>query len=273
MGEDNYDSLNSFFDDVKAGGTPIANIFSRFPLINSNAKDVNSNITSYRGDGVNPTEILNYMFKKQFGIPNSSPYSTYATEPAYQSSFQNSTKDRQFSQEIPFDAPTDIYEDSNFRTNIATNPNININIVDNNQARYISSERPYLAFYSNIIMAPVTTGSKLSFWAVDPDFNILTQNAINLTYSAKNTNIFNSVTTPYSSKLELFTITGSNISYTSSGNGNWLLDCDSGILTLYDDVDSNAFGVVDANSNLPRISFWRYEGLIGNNTVMNVREF
>ena len=123
-------------------------------------------------------------------------------------------------------------------------------------------------------MGPVTSGSKLSFWAVDPYYNILTQNAINLTYSSKNTNIFNSVITPYSSKLEIFDITGAiKIPYTSSGNGNWLLDCDSGILTFYDNVDSNAYTVVDEDQNPPRISFWRYEGLIGNNTVMSVQDF
>lgn len=290
-----YNSLETFFENDAGGGTAITNIFSQYPLINSNAINDNGDTVSYRGDGIDPTEILNYMFKKQFGIPNARPYSTYNTE-ATQSSLPNSTKDRQFSQEIPYECPIDIYEDINFRSNIANNQNINIicgaNLTDYtnadyNQARYISSNRPYLVFYSNIIMKPVNTNSKLSFYAVDytNPFNVLTQNAISYYYSLKNNNIYNNISDQarlYNSQLKLYDITGTTeLSFGSRIFGSWLIDTDSGIVTFYDDVnisitDDEGLTItirVDGINNLPRISFWRYEGLIGNNTLMNVREF
>jgi hypothetical protein len=290
-----YNSEETFFENDTGGGSAIANIFSQFPLINSNAIDNNGNSVSYRGDGVDPTEILNFIFKKQFGIPNARPYSTYNTE-ATQSSLANSTKDRQFSQEIPYECPIDIYEDIDFRSNIANNPNINIiaginstdyTNADFNQAKYISSSHPYLVFYSNIIMKPVNTNSKLSFYAVDyvNPFNVLTQNAISYYYSLKNNNIYNNIsdsTRLYNSQLKLYDITGTTeLSFGNRLFGSWLIDTDSGIVTFYDNVNisiTDDDGVtttipVDGINNPPRISFWRYEGLIGNNTVMSVQDF
>lgn len=274
-----YDNLNTFFDPNSFGNTAITNIFSQYPLINSNASNAEGIIVSYRGDGVDPTEILNYMFKKQFGIPNASPYSTYSTESVAQSSFQNSTTDRQFSQYIPFQCPTDIYEDTDFRNNIVFNGILVDDSPDYNQARYISSNYPYLAFYSNVIMLSIVSGSQLAFYVQDENYNILTQNAISLFYSQKNTKIYGELNVDangnilsYQNQIKLTDITGNNnLQFGYKLAGSWLFDTDSGIVTFYDDVDQSV-ATVNAD-NPPRISFWRYEGLIGNNTIMNVADF
>ena len=274
-----YDNLNSFFDPNAYGNAAIANIFSQYPLINSNATNSFETNVSYRGDGVDPTEILNYMFKKQFGIPNASPYSIYSSESIAQSSFQNSTKDRQFSQYIPFEYPTDIYEDTNFRNNIVNNGILVNNSPDFNQARYISSKYPYLTFYSNVIMKNIVTDSQLAFFVKDEKNNILTQNAISLFYSKKNVKVYEGLNLDanfnplsYENTIKLTNITGnSNLQFGDKLAGSWLFDTDSGIVTFYDDVDRSV-ATVNA-SNPPRISFWRYEGLIGNNTIMEVADF
>ena len=94
--------------------------FFAYPLINT--------ALGCNADGVDPTEILNYLIKKQFSIPNTRPYSSYATEqnlPNIRVSF----KDYNYSQFIPPLAPTDIFLVTTF-SNYNSGPN---------QAKYISS--------------------------------------------------------------------------------------------------------------------------------------
>jgi len=256
-----YDNANDFFNPNTVSGSGLQNIFSQYPLINTNASN------SYRGDGVNITEIVNFIFKKQFGIANTSPYATYNNEYSL-TSFTNSTKDRQFSQTIPFEYPIDIYEDYTFRNNMLNYNN------DNNQGRYISSNYPYLVFYSNIIMSAIDEGLNVSFIAKNYNStnNIISQNAVSYYYSRKTPSISEYSTNLYDNAFKIFDFTSlTELPFGNPSYGSWLFDSDSGVLTFYDDVDQT-LATVNAQ-NPPRISFWRYEGLIGNNTIMNVVEF
>jgi hypothetical protein len=237
-------------------GGNLSQIFSEYPLINSNVTN------SFRGDGINVTEIVNFIFKKQFGIPNTNPYIDYSGE-SYIDSLLNASKDRQYSQIIPYDYPIDIYIDLNFPNTM--NDNLNVN----NQYRYISSNYPYLSYYSNIIMSPSSVadnGEVLSFYVLTPNSNILTKNAVSYSYGLKSVN---APARAYYNTIRLKASDGTNLNFGASPAGNWIFDTDSGIVTFYDNPT-----VAQVNGdNPPRISFWRYEGLIGNNTVMNVGDF
>jgi len=113
-----------------------------------------------------------------------------------------------------------------------------------------------------------TNNEPISFFVTRPDNIILTRNAINYYYGAKGQGQTNTYA------IGLTDINGVSLQFGTVDAGSWLLDCDSGILTFYDDINStNTGATVDADLNPPRISFWRYEGLIGNNTVMNVQDF
>jgi len=249
----NYDNLNTFFSGYNGN---LRNIFGKYPLINTNASN------SFRGDGINTTEITNFIFKKQFGIPNTNPYSVYSTESA-NDSFLNASKDRQYSQEIPFNSPNDLYNDINF-SNIFETPD---EIYD--QYKFISFNKPYIVYYSNIIMESSASGQNneaISF-IVKLNNSILTRNAISQYYGNEGTG----QSRGYNIKLTDYN--GNILTFGSIDAGSWLLDCDSGVLTFYDDINTENTGASVDGDNPPRISFWRYEGLIGNNTIMNVVEF
>ena len=52
-------------------GTRLPSNFFQYPLVNT---------TGCNNDGVDPTEILNFLFKKSLGIPNTRPHGDFTSE-------------------------------------------------------------------------------------------------------------------------------------------------------------------------------------------------
>jgi len=229
--------------------------FNQYPLIGSNDTIIGDYIVQRRYDGINATEMLNYIFKKQFGIPNAYPYNTYDDDTLQRvSAINNSTLDKQYSQYIPYQPPTDKIQDTTFDNSK----------YGNTGERYISSNYPYMAYYTNMQMSYISDYSFFVGYNNDDGTTFyLTQNAISPFYGRDPT--FDPQT--YFKELLVYDSAGNPLEFGIPSAGNWILDCDSGILTFYDDTPN-----VTA-TNPPIISFWRYEGLIGNNTIMNVKDF
>lgn len=203
---------------------------------------------SYRADGVDPTEILNYLFKKSFGIPNTQVYNAYyGDNPATFNSIPSVKTEKIYSQKIPFTAPTDMVEDTNWNT------------LGFGGTKLISSSIPYLANYQNVNMTYIT-GTYFPSFSVGQ-----------VTYPVA---IYSTNTIPFyygDGASYNITITASNetpLDWGSKNAGSWIMDTDSGVLTFYDDVTITDVTVSAANP--PKISFWRYEGLTGNANIVEV---
>jgi len=230
-----------------------SNYFS-YPLIGPT-----SNYQDYLADGVDPTEILNYLFKKSFGFPNTSPYLDYAND---KNSFYNSEKNLPnnniYGQFIPLstDFLYPLIQDISWR-----NPGYPGN--NTTGVKYISSNYPYIAYYSNIKMTFASTN--------DNSNSFFCGNIIN----AKTTN-FSKNSIPYTFGDLTFAPVikdenGTTFDFGDSNYGSWLLDADSGVLTFYDRINLAQYAVSALNP--PRITFWRYEGLTGNSGIVNVGSY
>jgi len=233
--------------------TSLSSNYYAFPLMGTNCN----------ADGVNPTEIINYLFKKQLGLANTSKLHTYNSETFKYNSYHPITTELQFSQYIPPNPPNDLIQ-VHF---------CNINSYSNipGQAKYISSNYPYLAFFSNVFMNPTTGAPNLSnsFTISDTNYStFLTTNSIPYAYGLNNINGGSS----YRDAIEIHTSNlAIKLSFTGVADGSWIFDTDSGILNFYDTPTRS--GLTLNRTTPPRISFWRYEGLIGNNTFMNIGDF
>jgi hypothetical protein len=243
-------------DEEDIDNPQLNDIFFQYPLIGSNTNIPGDYTVQRRKDGINATEMLNYMFKKQFGIANAYPYLKYNYDVRQRTTaINNSTLDKQYSQKIPLEPPNDNILDNNFDSSIYG---------DNNGARYISSKYPYMVFYANMPMTYLDANSFFVGYVNDDlaETFYLTQNAVSPFYG-NDPNFDNT----YLKALIVRDSLNNKLPFGIPGSGDWLLDCDSGILTFYD----NASNVTTTTP--PRISFWRYEGLIGNNTIMEVKDF
>jgi hypothetical protein len=228
----------------------LQNIFFNNPLI-----DI---VQGYSNDGIDPTEMLNFFFKKTLGIANAKPYTQYyddlITTPSYINTFQT----QQYSQFVPSAPPTDIINDNTFVPFYS----------GGFQYRYYSQKYPYLAYYETIVMANATKPGDYNYsFYIESNDTILTKNAIPLFYGLNKSNF--SSGTNYFNSTHLSDINDEyRIFYGDPNYGSWLFDTDSGILTFY---DTPPFDI--GRDSPPRISFWRYEGLIGNSSIVNVGEY
>lgn len=240
--------------------TELDSSFFTYPL-SGVADSTEDNVVQRRKDGVSAMEMLNYIFKKQFGIPNSKPYIKYNVDiPLKKSSINNSTKDKQYSQEIPYRPPNDLIQDLNFSKY--------------GGERYISPSYPYIVYYKDLIMVSTDTINP-SYYILD-NGTILTEKAIpifygndkdfNITYGRNTDDEENGV------QLRIKDPSGNTLRFGDPNAGSWLFDVDTGIVTFYDDINEEEYTAI-SSANPPRISFWRYEGLIGNNSIMNVADF
>jgi hypothetical protein len=219
--------------------------------------------TGIRNDGVDPTEILNYLFKKSFGIPNAQVYKDYANDFSGSYNSTQSIKNNYiFSQQIP---NTKDLSDLILINNWLNLGHQTSGEVPNNTYgyKYISSNYPYLAYYSNVLMKTTNAPSpSLSFIVGDPPNNVTSKNMIPYFYGDG-----------ISYNIQLYNYSGTNtIIFGDQPSGSWIMDTDSGILTFYDDVQSSTGFIVNAD-NPPRITFWRYEGLTGNSGIVNVGSY
>lgn len=200
--------------------------FSIYPLVGDSGQ---------RADGVDPQEILNYLFKKSFGIPNTRQYITYANELYSYNSTQNLLNTNIYSQFIPYNAPSDLNQDSILNY------------------KYTSQSFPYIAYYSNVIMNSINNTS----------FNVI-HNSILISNKCIPYFFGDPETTSY--KIIVTTNTNTELFFGSIPHGSWIMDTDSGVLTFYDDV---SIDIVNS-AYPPRISYWRYEGLTGNANIVEV---
>ena len=225
--------------------------FFTFPLIGPT-----SNYQDYLADGVDPTEILNFLFKKSFGFPNAKPYNAYYADlPALFNSDKNVVNSKLYSQTVPDSSDTL----SPYILDVSwTNPAY---LGDNTAGRrYISSNYPYVAYYSNIKMAnasPATADSN-TFYCGTSLINF-SKNMIPFTFGA------------YNYQQKLYDSLGNELYFGDSNYGSWIVDADSGVLTFYDRI--NQPGYIVNRTNPPRITFWRYEGLTGNSGIVNVGSY
>jgi len=229
--------------------TTLASNFFAYPLMSINCN----------ADGINPTEVINYLFKKQLGFANTSKIAPYNNESLFYNSYNPTTTNLLFSQFIPPIPPKDLI--------VVPFCNVNTYARISGQVKYISSNYPYLAYYSNVFMNRATSTSPNSYTICcnNPNgnySNFLIKNAIPYSYGIRNS---------YKNEIIISTSNLLNIAFTGSNDGSWIFDTDSGVLTFYDTPSRP--GILVNPITPPRISFWHYEGLIGNNTIMNIADF
>jgi len=227
---------------------------TNYLTIQSSNYNYNNSIFS---DGVNPTEKLNYLFKKSFGIANTKSYYDYSLDSTNFKSSIFLTINSTYSQYIP---TTQQELEPLIVVDGWTNPSWPGTL--NSGIKKISSNYPYIAKYENVLLTD-SVGYSNSFSGdkglAEQGHPVFTNQAIPYYYgdgSTFNHIVFNSNT-------------NTQLSFGSVVDGSWLLDTDSGVLTFYDAVQT---AVVNVN-NPPRLTFWRYEGLIGNSGIVNVGSY
>ena len=205
---------------------------------------------NYRYDAISAQEGINYLLKKSIGLPNTTPQGPLLTESAVNSlPFLYNTK--LYAQTIPIPNPNDFTirdtKFSNFGYRFLSRPCIN----DTLSARYISSNYPYIGFYSNLL---------LSYGGFDQTNN----NYSNIDISFGHPLLINSISKYFDSTYSYsWNMSTSNmLSNILNDDGWWLCDTDSGVITFY---DSNTTVSQLSRTNPPRFTFYRYEGLIGAN--------
>jgi len=220
-------------------------------------------------DALNIPEMFYFFQKKFFGFPNTVPDILYSSElvPSFATNIPNSfpyiQQNKIYGQPIPL---SNSMIDSLFNfvpTAASIDPTfINSNYIffgcnmtaDLNSSRWLSRDLPYICYYSNLLLSPLTNNK-----------------------NRYNTTLYSNFTTTYRHPLLINSISGNHdVSYfphlyTNNGgseiygtDGYWLLDNDTGVVMFY---DSNAYVQQVNASNPPRISFFRYEGLLGEASV------
>jgi hypothetical protein len=149
--------------------------------------------------------------------------------------------------------------------------------------RYYSSNYPYIAYYSNLLLSK--TGDDSGINPIYTTYNTVSYGHPLLVNAIPITLVPYANGSPGSYSTTLLT---SNIGaqiVIEPTNGYWLVDTDSGLLTVYDAFRSSELGGIQlgpilesdgtltGNYRLPRISFYRYEGLIGSTNVANTQDF
>jgi len=244
----------------------------------------------YRYDAISVNEAMNYLFKKSIGYPNTTPQGDLYNEMTdNNNSFPFITINKLYNQPIPeSNLPFDNYIFDPSFSNITFNFKSSLYPgripPDTNGKRYYSSNYPYIAYYSNILLGrlaiengTINNGTddvvKYTRSQVVSYGHPLLVNAIPGTYAPYN--IFKAGS--YSTILLTSNI--ENQVRILPRDGYWLIDTDSGIVTLYDSNTNVQLGAIrnEAGSiigyNLPRISFYRYEGLMGSTNVANTQDF
>ena len=225
-------------------------------IVSDNYVTVQSNTPDNKifSDGVNPTEKLNYLFKKSFGIANTKSYFNYDLDsPDFKSSIFltiNST----YSQYIP---TTGEELEPLIKVNSWINPDWPGLL--NSGEKYISSKYPYMALYSNVLLKDcVGYCNSFSLGNGLEGHPVFTNQAIPYYYGDG-----------YTFNHKVFSSNNTQLAFGPIYSGSWLLDTDSGVLTFYDAVIVETVNV----NNPPRLTFWRYEGLIGNSGIVNVGSY
>ena len=239
-------------------------------------RGLNIGSTSIFDDSINVPEFLSLLSKKFFGYVNTVPDNFYYSEdvPSFQYSTPNGFpylhQNKLNSQVIPLSNP--LVDTSRFSA-ITTTYSLKLEAMskdptfsnynyfyfnknmknDSLSSKYISKDYPYIAFYSNLLLTNISINERSSTSLYKNNFDItyvhpLLQNAISINYD-------------YSYSYNLYQSDGTTI--ITPFNGSWLVDTDVGAVSFYDRTVPQV-----GSNNLPRISFFRYEGLIGEASIL-----
>jgi hypothetical protein len=218
----------------------------------------------YLFDGISPFEAVYFLLKKSIGYPDTIPRGSVTGEVTNNfNSYPFITLSKQYNQQIPPLNPKDFILDpswSNFgyRTPYKSGGFSS----DSVSRRYYSSNYPYIALYSNLVLTFLSVESSVNNLVSGPNYpsygHPLLVNAIPTTF------INDAPSNIYSWKLR--NSNGTNINDT---DGFWLCDTDSGVITFF---DSNTTVSQITNTNPPNFTFYRYEGLIGTTNVATTQD-
>jgi len=193
---------------------------------------------------ITDAEKVNYLFKKALSVPNTQIEGEYYSENPRPSRFTIYTN-QMFQQYVPTTAPNDLQLVSEGGNPILYKSN--------------SIQYPYIAKYK-VRLTPSFVGS----------VNAYTSQYLN--------NAIYETLDPYGNYA--YTLFATNNGDTSDlynvlkGNGQWVADPDSGIVTFYS-LENNRMppGYSISSTNPPVMIFYRYEGIIGPNTFQTVQYF
>jgi len=177
----------------------------------------------------NSDNIINLLYKKLLNISHVHPGNNYFIEPIRQN-FINTQNTNIYSQVIPIPAPADLIlvEESN------------------GYRKYISSNYPYISYFSTVQLVSATLCNNLSF--TSPLLKNVITSAYDLSYLYK-----------------IFANSSNDIARTRDSQ-NYYLDPDIGTLTFFNSS-------VNFNSrNTPSISFYKYEGQKGDSQFLNIQQ-
>ena len=188
---------------------------------------------------------LDYLFKKQLGLPDTVPISlsgTVSGELGAYSSIPNIFPRRIYGQYVPLTCPTDFgpIGNSSYLSNMIPNDTtIGMNVSN----IYYSSNYPYIWKYEKLTIN-ATPGNENSYY---------------------NSQFVNSIPTNYNSSYlpELWTNNLGTDIMTVSAKGAVILDSDSGVITFFY-LPLVISGSAISSSAPPKVTFYRYVGLTGN---------
>lgn len=231
-----------------------------------------------RYDTINIPEMMYLISKKLFGIPNTIPDLLYSDElqPSFRTnignSFPNIYQNKIYSQFIPisntmgirnvFQPQTTILDVSWSNYNYRNFYNVSI-LTDDLSKRYVSKTHPYICYYSNLLLSPLA-----NYFARSP--NSLYRNCPTYVHPL----LVNSISPRHDNTYFIQLYQSNGINVIDSSDGFPLIDNDAGIVIFYDSNTRSRQGStflqsqqVDFN-NPPRISFYRYEGLFGEASIL-----
>jgi len=195
---------------------------------------------------ITDSEKVNYLFKKAIGVPNTQIDGEYYSENPKPSRWTIYTN-QMFQQYVPTTAPNDLEQ-------VITEGGDPAILYKESSIQY-----PYIAKY-NIRLQPSFIGSSNAY------SSIYLNNAISETLDPFGNYAYTLFATNNGDINDLYPVL--------KGNGQWVADPDSGIVTFYS-LENNRMpsGYSISSTNPPVMIFYRYEGIIGPNTFQTVQYF
>lgn len=188
------------------------------------------------------SDQVDYLFKKALGFPETNTSRPAAAERPYFSK-PNVFTFQQMAQEFPKTPPNDFV-----LTTLPTD--ITVSNV------YKSTSYPYIYLYSNLTLQSAVSGSSNAFYS--PYLKNL------ISPSLTETGFYN------------YIIRTNDLAFDITANGTYVathvIDADSGVLYFFTYPSYSGNAQVLANQP-PKVTFYRYEGLIGNVGIASIQEF
>jgi hypothetical protein len=219
-------------------------------------------------DTINIPEMMYLLTKKNFGIANTLPDIPYTAE--FDANYLNNIPNafsyiyqtKLYSQSVPlsnpmatrtqFDPSKGVLDVSWSNYNFGKFYNTTMSN-DNLSKRYVSKTHPHICFYSNLMLThiPARTNFQTVYSNYLPTYvHPLLVQSISKRYDFS-----------YFTRLRQ----NNGIDVIASDDGYSLIDNEAGTVVFY---DSNTQTPQVGPNNLPRISFYRYEGLFGEASIL-----